>query len=233
MPFIQLQFRRDTSTNWANSNPILANGEMAIETDSHQFKIGNGCSPWLNLPYGGIRGVQGPQGPASGGGGGGGAQGATGPAGSNGGAGPQGAQGPSGGGGGSSTKLTAISVKADPANPGGITATDSVMTTQGSNVASMTITANSIQITFTSAYTAPNFPIFTGTVYWYNGTPGKYSIIQIPSSTNVLEGSGVLNLSYSGTTLTIVNIDASGFPSITNDSTSGAFGLYLFLEVFN
>ena len=60
MPYIQFQFRRDTSTNWWNNNPVLANGEMGIETDTNQFKIGdaNGTA-WRGLSYGGISGPPG------------------------------------------------------------------------------------------------------------------------------------------------------------------------------
>jgi len=75
MPFIQLQFRRDTSTAWTSNNPILAAGEMGIETDTNLFKIGNGSSRWNVLAYGGL---QGPTGADGGGGSGGGATGPTG-----------------------------------------------------------------------------------------------------------------------------------------------------------
>jgi len=59
MPFIQLQFRRDTAINWTTNNPILASGEMGIETDTNLFKIGIG-SFWNLTPYGGLRGTTGP-----------------------------------------------------------------------------------------------------------------------------------------------------------------------------
>lgn len=100
MPFIQLQFRRDTHQNWANTNPILASGEMGIELDTHMFKIGDGIAPWVNLAYGGIQGPRGPQGPAGNGGSGSGSgsQGPTGPAG------PAGPQGPAGSGSGSGSQ---------------------------------------------------------------------------------------------------------------------------------
>jgi hypothetical protein len=62
MPNIQLQFRRDTSTNWTANNPVLASGEMGLETDTRQFKIGTGVLGWRNLPYGGIQGAAGPAG---------------------------------------------------------------------------------------------------------------------------------------------------------------------------
>jgi hypothetical protein len=62
MPNIQLQFRRDTSSNWTFYNPTLAAGELAIETDTNRFKIGVGGVVWSLLPYGGLVGPQGPTG---------------------------------------------------------------------------------------------------------------------------------------------------------------------------
>jgi len=62
MPYIQLQFRRDTSCNWQQMNPLLASGEMGVELDTHTFKIGDGCLRWNDLPYGGLRGPPGPAG---------------------------------------------------------------------------------------------------------------------------------------------------------------------------
>lgn len=58
MPFIQLQFRRDTSANWTINNPRLASGEMGIELDTNLFKIGIG-NFWNVTPYGGLRGPTG------------------------------------------------------------------------------------------------------------------------------------------------------------------------------
>ena len=62
MPFIQLQFRRGTSTEWTDCNPVLAEGEMGIETDTDLFKIGDGILDWNHLSYGGIQGYTGPTG---------------------------------------------------------------------------------------------------------------------------------------------------------------------------
>jgi len=62
MSYIQLQFRRDTSVNWAAKNPLLACGEMGIELDNHVFKIGDGILRWNDLPYGGLQGPTGPPG---------------------------------------------------------------------------------------------------------------------------------------------------------------------------
>jgi hypothetical protein len=64
---IQIQFRRGPAIEWTTINPILAEGEMGIETDTEKFKIGNGELNWNSLPYGGIQGPQGDtglQGPA-------------------------------------------------------------------------------------------------------------------------------------------------------------------------
>jgi len=59
MPFIQFQFRRGTASEWTAADPTLAAGELGIETDTAQFKIGNGSTIWSSLPYGGIQGPPG------------------------------------------------------------------------------------------------------------------------------------------------------------------------------
>lgn len=51
-----IQLRRDTAANWSSVNPILAQGEMGIETDTNQFKIGDGSQTWSALSYGGLVG---------------------------------------------------------------------------------------------------------------------------------------------------------------------------------
>jgi hypothetical protein len=60
---VQIQFRNDTEANWTAADPILAAGELGFETDTQQFKIGNGEDSWSDLPYGGIVGATGPTGP--------------------------------------------------------------------------------------------------------------------------------------------------------------------------
>ena len=90
MSHITFQLRRDTSANWTFYNPTLLNGEMGINTDTYQFKLGNGSNTWAQLPYNGLYGGDGPTGPT--GLGGTGPTGATGPTGSTG---PRGATGPS------------------------------------------------------------------------------------------------------------------------------------------
>jgi len=48
---IQIQVRRDSSENWLNNNPILAEGECGLELDTHKFKFGDGINLWNDLPY--------------------------------------------------------------------------------------------------------------------------------------------------------------------------------------
>jgi len=47
----QIQFRRDIAINWTDTNPVLAEGELGYETDTKQFKIGDGTTAWNQLPY--------------------------------------------------------------------------------------------------------------------------------------------------------------------------------------
>lgn len=42
----RLQVRRDTAANWTSEDPVLAEGEIGYETDTDQFKIGDGSSTW-------------------------------------------------------------------------------------------------------------------------------------------------------------------------------------------
>lgn len=45
-----IQYRRDTTANWNSVNPVLADGEPAYDTVSGLLKIGDGVTPYLNLP---------------------------------------------------------------------------------------------------------------------------------------------------------------------------------------
>lgn len=47
----KIQLRRDTAADWTSTNPILADGEMGVETDTEQFKFGDGVTAWASLPY--------------------------------------------------------------------------------------------------------------------------------------------------------------------------------------
>ena len=43
--------RRDTANNWANNNPILAEGEIGFNITNGKHKIGDGITQWNKLPY--------------------------------------------------------------------------------------------------------------------------------------------------------------------------------------
>lgn len=46
-----IQLRRGTAAQWTASNPTLAVGEPAFESDTGKFKIGDGSSTWTSLAY--------------------------------------------------------------------------------------------------------------------------------------------------------------------------------------
>jgi len=52
----QIQLRRDIAVNWTDTNPILAQAELGIETDTLKLKIGNGVDTWNVLDYHGAVG---------------------------------------------------------------------------------------------------------------------------------------------------------------------------------
>lgn len=47
----RMQQRRATAEQWLLADPILAAGELGIETDTGSFKIGDGVNTWLILDY--------------------------------------------------------------------------------------------------------------------------------------------------------------------------------------
>ena len=47
----RIRARRDTSTQWAAVNPILADGELAYAKDTKTLKIGNGVTRYNALPF--------------------------------------------------------------------------------------------------------------------------------------------------------------------------------------
>ena len=46
-----IQIRRDTAANWTSANPVLAQGELGVETDTDKIKIGDGSTAWTSLGY--------------------------------------------------------------------------------------------------------------------------------------------------------------------------------------
>lgn len=47
----KIQLRRDIADNWTSADPILAQGEVGIETDTQKLKIGDGSTEWTSLLY--------------------------------------------------------------------------------------------------------------------------------------------------------------------------------------
>jgi hypothetical protein len=47
----RMQQRRGTALQWTSADPILAAGEIGFETDTGQFKIGDGTNVWSSLSY--------------------------------------------------------------------------------------------------------------------------------------------------------------------------------------
>ncbi len=58
----RIQTRRGTASEWTAANPVLLDGEWAVESDTRKFKIGDGITPWNDLLYV-TQGEQGPEGP--------------------------------------------------------------------------------------------------------------------------------------------------------------------------
>jgi hypothetical protein len=48
---IQIQLRRATAAQWTTANTVLAQGELALETDTLKIKIGDGSTAWSSLAY--------------------------------------------------------------------------------------------------------------------------------------------------------------------------------------
>lgn len=48
------KLRRGQSNSWADQNVILAAGEPGVELNTHRMKVGDGVTPWIDLPYTGI-----------------------------------------------------------------------------------------------------------------------------------------------------------------------------------
>lgn len=48
---MRIQLRRGTAAQWTAQNPVLAEGEAGVETDSWRIKFGDGVTPWTSIPY--------------------------------------------------------------------------------------------------------------------------------------------------------------------------------------
>ena len=47
----KIQLRRGTAAQWTSADPVLSSGEIGFETDTNQFKIGDGATIWSLLSY--------------------------------------------------------------------------------------------------------------------------------------------------------------------------------------
>lgn len=47
---VRFQDKRGTATQWRLANPVLADGEFGIESDTGVVKVGNGLDPWNSRP---------------------------------------------------------------------------------------------------------------------------------------------------------------------------------------
>jgi hypothetical protein len=48
---VTIKLRRGTTAQWSAANPILALGEVGIDTDLDQFKVGDGATAWSSLAF--------------------------------------------------------------------------------------------------------------------------------------------------------------------------------------
>lgn len=48
----RIQYRRDTKARWSEVNPVLMEGEIGLEIDTNNIKMGDGVHAWNELEYG-------------------------------------------------------------------------------------------------------------------------------------------------------------------------------------
>lgn len=48
------RLKRGQSSSWVDQNIVLAAGEPGVELNTHRMKVGDGVTPWKDLPYTGI-----------------------------------------------------------------------------------------------------------------------------------------------------------------------------------
>jgi len=46
-----IQFKRGKALRWEELNPVLEDGQPGFVTDENRLKIGDGKTPWNDLPY--------------------------------------------------------------------------------------------------------------------------------------------------------------------------------------
>lgn len=50
-PEVKFNWRRGTSDQWTEKNPVLRAGEPGYDRTTGWFKVGDGITPWIDLPY--------------------------------------------------------------------------------------------------------------------------------------------------------------------------------------
>ena len=208
MSHIVFQLRRDTSANWAFYNPTLLNGEIGINTDTYQFKIGDGTTVWTLLPYNGLYGGPGPTGPTGLGG-----TGYTGPTGPTGGTGPQGSTGPS------QTGPTGITGATGPTGPIGRQGPSQTGNTGPTGPTGTATGPTGARGPSQQGYTGMTGPQQTGPtgptgLAGYTGPTGiSYTGAIGPVSGPVVVTSGYIQVGFSGSQFDTSVYDFSHFPS--------------------
>jgi hypothetical protein len=183
---------------------------MGINTDTYQFKLGDGISPWTALPYNGLYGGQGPTGPTGAGG-----TGYTGPTGATGGTGLQGPIGPS------QTGVTGPTGPSGPIGPIGIIGNSGPTGSVGPTGFAGTITGPTGSTGLSgTGYTGPVGPSTIGPTgqIGQRGPTGPagfgYTGPQGPGGGGGLVTSGYIQVAFSGTsTFSTGTYNYSAFPS--------------------
>jgi len=221
---IKFQFRRDTAQNWTdNAGVVLLAGEPGVEIDTGKMKIGNGSTPWENLPYSvGIAGATGPQGET-------GFTGSSGPTGPSGATGPSGPTGPQGATG-------ALMLDNSPADGYVITATgasNSRLRVSGVKIDSNTNALQLVNGTATgpslSYVTDPStgFYKFTDSNLVTYGLPGTAIGTSLQGATKFqMNSNGIVVPAWSGPYTDPETSAVSNLPTIAVDSNPNS-GLYL------
>jgi len=190
---VQIQFRRDTAAAWTSANPVLAVGEIGLETDTTKFKFGNGSTAWNSLAYAYAAGATGPTG-ATGPVGATGNTGPTGPAGATGPQGPTGATGPVGATG--PTGATGAAGATGPTGAGGVeninaqvgTTYTFVLTDRDDLVTASNASAQTYSIPLNSSVAFP--------------TGSLINLIQIGAGQVTVQGAGGVTVASTGATPT-------------------------------
>ncbi len=254
MPYIQLQLRRGTSTQWLAATGPLLSGEMGYEIDTNRIKIGNGTGPWTSLSYinpgstgptgpsgtqgnpgnpgdPGFTGATGPSGPPGTPDGDTGATGATGLQGSKGDEGDPGVTGATGPASYGSGGYVRIGFSGTLLNPSVVDSSNF-----STNVGTWTITSSLATLTYNStAYPSTVPPQPNGAIIYHIGNAGPvtgtrfYKGFAIPIGFYQGSYPYVYLNRNSGNTNWVLNIqipDSNVFSGGVND---GTYGVYIYL----